>query len=64
MKIVKNIVKVIIFCLSLIAMSCFVVGIAFEIEDISTRIMVGLSGIYISSIVLVNLSCNLIEEEK
>lgn len=60
----KIIPKIIIFIITLIAGATFVTFLAEEIEDITNKIVLMLSGIWLFTMILLNLTNTLIEDKK
>lgn len=59
----KIIPKIIIFIITLIAEATFVTFLVEEIEDITNKIVLMLSGIWLFTMILVNLTNTLMEKE-
>ncbi len=60
----KIIPKIIIFIITLIAGATFVTFLVEEIEDITNKIVLMLSGIWVFTMILFNLTNTLIEDKK
>lgn len=60
----KIIPKIIIFIITLIAGATFVTFLVEEIEDITNKIVLTLSGIWLFTMILLNLTNTLIEDKK
>ena len=60
----KIIPKIIIFIITLIAGATFVTFLVEEIEDITNKIVLMLSGIWLFTMILLNLTNTLIEDKK
>ena len=60
----KIIPKIIIFIITLIAGATFVTFLVEEIEDITNKIVLFLSGIWLFTMILLNLTNTLIEDKK
>ena len=60
----KIIPKIIIFIITLIAGATFVTFLVEEVEDITNKIVLMLSGIWLFTMILLNLTNTLIEDKK
>ena len=60
----KIIPKIIIFIITLIAGATFVTFLVAEIEDITNKIVLMISGIWLFTMTLLNLTNTLIEDKK
>ena len=60
----KIIPKIIVFIITLIAGATFVTFLVEEIEDITNKIVLMLSGIWLFTMILLNLTNTLIEDKK
>ena len=60
----KIILKIVIFIITLIAGATFVTFLVEEIEDITNKIVLMLSGIWLFTMISLNLTNTLIEDKK
>ena len=61
---IKNIGKIIIFIMTIIALVSFLYCITYEITNPYIKLISMYSGTWLGTVVLVNFACNLIEEDK
>lgn len=61
---IKNIGKIIIFIMTVIAVVSFIFCVTYEITNTYIKLISMYSGTWLGTVVLVNFACNLIEDDK